>query len=366
MTIDRTSARATSPGRASEPPGLNRGRRNVLVALGVLAAAIVAWLCTYTRTGEDDPRVAAPTLLTPRPETLREFAGLSVHGFWIPLLYAGTVAMMVGMVIAFVRHKQRTGRHHAGLLIFVALYPQVLADPIYNWAAFAVYDPELWHWPVNWPIMDIAPTVEPVWITLGAYQIYFLAPAMAFRWVFVRYVAPRAPMGSYIQRHPKLSLFGFAFGLGLAADFFGEVWALHVGVWTYTQIAGPALSLGGVHLPMFEVMWIGLLIGAVAVLLHRDDNGQSTSARVAKSLKMGRLGEFGATAVIVTVLLALYGGFLSGLRLTGLADYLVTPWPYPSTKVYDPEGRLEKAGVPGPYFGGVWCIDRSGSCNANR
>ncbi|MGQ0465923.1 MAG: hypothetical protein ACT4QG_11445 [Sporichthyaceae bacterium] len=32
----------------------------------------------------------------------------------------------------------------------------------------------------------------------------------------------------------------------------------------------------------------------------------------------------------------------------------LAPWIYENTKVYDPKGDYQRAGVPGPYFRGLW------------
>ena len=32
----------------------------------------------------------------------------------------------------------------------------------------------------------------------------------------------------------------------------------------------------------------------------------------------------------------------------------LAPWIYENTKVYDPKGDYAEAGVPGPYFRGIW------------
>ena len=35
-----------------------------------------------------------------------------------------------------------------------------------NWAPYAVYNPQLWHWPEDWPLVSLSPTVEP-FIVIG-------------------------------------------------------------------------------------------------------------------------------------------------------------------------------------------------------
>ena len=50
----------------------------------------------------------------------------------------------------------------------------VWQDPIMNWAPYAVYNPQLWHWPETWPLVSLSPTVEP-FIVIG-YVMFYLAP----------------------------------------------------------------------------------------------------------------------------------------------------------------------------------------------
>jgi len=74
-------------------------------------------------------------------------------------------------------------------------------------------------------------------------------------------------------------------------------------------------------------------------------------------LRSLRLGEFGTTFVLVTAALAIYGSFFIGASIAGLATNVVYDhWPYPAIKTFDPEGRLREAGIPGPYYGGTFCI----------
>ena len=38
------------------------------------------------------------------------------------------------------------------------------------------------------------------------------------------------------------------------------------------------------------------------------------------------------------------------MRVSGLAEPAYDKYPYPSVKVYDPYGDLERAGKPGPFY----------------
>ena len=55
----------------------------------------------------------------------------------------------------------------------------VWQDPIMNWAPYAVYNPQLWHWPEDWPLVNLSPTVEP-FVVIG-YAIVLLRPLLPGR-----------------------------------------------------------------------------------------------------------------------------------------------------------------------------------------
>jgi hypothetical protein len=59
-----------------------------------------------------------------------------------------------------------------------------------------------------------------------------------------------------------------------------------------------------------------------------------------------------ATAGLVVVNLAfmIYGvAYTAVIRSSGAATSVVCPWPYPSAKIYDPQGFYEQSGQPGLY-----------------
>ena len=45
-----------------------------------------------------------------------------------------------------------------------------------NWAPYAVYNPQLWHWPETWPLVSLSPTVEP-FIVIG-YATFYIGPVL--------------------------------------------------------------------------------------------------------------------------------------------------------------------------------------------
>ena len=65
----------------------------------------------------------------------------------------------------------------------------VWQDPIMNWAPYAVYNPQLWHWPETWPLVSLSPTVEP-FIVIG-YATFYMAPFFPAVWILRRLQARR-------------------------------------------------------------------------------------------------------------------------------------------------------------------------------
>ncbi len=341
----------------SHPGAPDRTRRRVWIAVGLIAAALCAWLLTYAETGVDEVRVANPD--PPNPVPALEWAGQNVTDFWVPVFYGVTFAVMALMGWIFWRHWRQTGRAHAGWPIFVALGAiGFILDPILNWAMYAAYHPDLLHWPVNWSLMNVAPTVEPLWIVMGAYQVFFLGPAMLAYALYRRFMEHPAREGSWVRRHPGWSLFAFATVFGFGMDILMEQWMLNMGIYKYTQIAGPAMTWGHGHLQLYEIIWIGALIGFYAVLLQRDDSGRTALQRLSLGpLRPLRLGQWGTAFLVVAVSLAMYGAFWTLLRETGQATNIAGgDYPYRAVKTYDPDGRMQAAGQPGPYFAGTWCL----------
>ena len=59
-----------------------------------------------------------------------------------------------------------------------------------NWAPYAVYNPQLWHWPGDWPLVSLSPTVEP-FIVIG-YATFYMAPFFPAIWILRRLQARAA------------------------------------------------------------------------------------------------------------------------------------------------------------------------------
>ena len=95
------------------------------------------------------------------------------------------------------------------------------------------------------------------------------------------------------------------------------------------------------------------------VLLYRDDTGRTVAEKLAHRVRAFRgypaLGSFLVMFVILNACyFFLYGGGFAIIRASGAATSVACPYPYPTTKVYDPQSFYEKAGQPGPYSAGIW------------
>jgi Spirocyclase AveC-like len=104
---------------------------------------------------------------------------------------------------------------------------------VLNWAAYAVFNPQLWHWPEDWPLASLSPTVEPFLVI--AYVMFFLGPYFPAIWI-LRRIQARRPGGSFVWRHPVISLAGLIFVFGFALDAFIEIVLVRTGVYIYSQV----------------------------------------------------------------------------------------------------------------------------------
>src|SRR3546814_10815835 len=73
----------------------------------------------------------------------------------------------------------------------------VWQDPIMNWAPYAVYNPQLAHFPEDWWLINRSPTVEP-FIVIGYALFYFgpYFPAVAL----LRRLQAKRPMNAFVWR----------------------------------------------------------------------------------------------------------------------------------------------------------------------
>jgi hypothetical protein len=258
-------------------------------------------------------------------------------------------------------------RRHPGhpiLLMVLATTILVWQDPIMNWAPYAVYNPQLWHFPVNWPLVSLSPTVEP-FVVIG-YATFYLGPFFPAIWA-LRRIQARRPPTSFAWRHPLISLAALIVVIGFVMDAILEGGLVHTGMYVYSQVI-PFGSIFAGKFYQFPLIWESCIVLLVmipaGVLLYRDDTGRTQAEKLAQSVRIFRgrpaLGTFLVMFVIINVAYFGYGASFAIIKASGAATSLACPWPYPEAKVYDPQGMFAKSGQPGPYSAGIWSRWESG------
>jgi hypothetical protein len=347
MSTEQTFPAAARPAAAP--------KRSLLTALWfVVVVALLGAIAYHARMGAVSPRIASPEVTgVPRPvEFLFGWSG------WLALHQIGTVVMMSILVAACVRAWRRQPGHPYVLMV-LASTAIVWQDPIMNWAPYAVYNPQLWHFPEDWPLVRLSPTVEP-FIVIGYSTFYFLAPFFASRWILRRFQA-RASADSFVWRRPLISLALLLFVVGFVIDACLEIFLVHTGLYIYSQVMPWGSVFAGTTF-QFPLIWESALVTVVmipaGVLGHRDDTGRTQAERLAQRLRWfptrPALATFLVMAGILNVAYFIYGAGFGVIRASKHATAVACPWPFPEAKVYDPQGFYQREGHPGPYFEGHW------------
>jgi hypothetical protein len=319
------------------------------VVSGVLITAVLY----NTRRGAVADRIANRAVVgAPRPVKF-----LFGKSDWIVMHEVGLALTAVTVVAAVVLYWQRYPKHPVLLMLFAAT-GIVWQDPIMNWAPYAVYNPQLTHWPETWPLVSLAPTVEP-FIVVG-YLTFYVGPYFPAIWIVRRIQARRSP-DTFVWRHPLVTLGLLIFVIGFIYDAFLEIFCIRTGLYIYSQVM-PFGSLWAGKWYQFPLLWESSLVTLVmipaGVLLYRDDTGRTQAEKLAQRIRVftrrPALGTFVVMFAILNVAYFAYGAGYVIIRDTKAATSVACPWPYPEAKIYDPNGFYAKAGQPGPYFAGNW------------
>jgi len=351
-TSDRSDAadtRLTAP----EPPGGTARRTWRTVAVVAVALVILAVIAYNASRGADAARIANP-VAQGAPSPVRYLFGWTR---WLGLLQIGTVLAMLQLIAVVVFFWRRYPAHPI-LLMVIAATAIVWQDPIMNWAPYAVYNPQLWHWPVNWPLVSLSPTVEP-FVVIG-YATFYVGPFFPAIWV-LRKIQARRPPGSFAWRHPLISLGVLIYVIGFVYDAIMEILCIRCGLYIYAQVIPFGSVFTGTPF-QFPLLWESSLVTLVmipaGVLLYRDDTGRTQAEKLAHRVRAFRgrpaLGTFVVVFAILNVAYFAYGAGFVIIKDTKAATSVACPWPYPEAKAYDPQGFYEKAGQPGPYSAGIW------------
>jgi hypothetical protein len=343
----------TTPSSAPLAGPLKRPMWN---ALWLIILVVVGVVAHYARTGAVSDRIRNPDVSgAPRP--VRYLLGLSSQT-WLTINQVGLVIAMVIVIAGFVLAWRRWPRHPV-LLMAIVTTLIVWQDPIMNWAPYAVYNPQLWHWPEDWPLVSLSPTVEP-FIVIG-YVTFYLTPYFPAIWI-LRRIQARRPVDSFVWRHPLISLAALILVVGFIFDAFLEISMIRTGLYIYSQVIPFGSIFAGTPF-QFPLIWESLSVTYVmipaGVLLYRDDTGRTVAEKLAQRARIfvGRptLGMFVVMLVILNfAYLFAYGGWFTVIKWSRTATSVACPWPYPEAKVYDPQGFYERNGQPGPYSVGIW------------
>jgi len=322
-------------------------------AWSLLGLALIALIGYYSRSGAVSPRIANPEVSgVPRPvEFLFGFDGwIQFHQFFT------VVAMLILVAACIAAWRRQPG--HPYVLMAIASTAIVWQDPIMNWAPYAVYNPDLQHWPEDWPLIMLSPTVEP-FVVIG-YALFYFGPYFPAVAILRRLQAKRA-MDAFVWRHPLWSLAGLILVIGFVMDMMLEVSLVRTGMYIYSQAIPFGTMFAGTTF-QFPLIWESTFVTFVmipaGILVYRDDTGRTVAEKLAQRLRLlqGRpvLASFLVMFGFLNVAYFMYGGAFAAIRASGLATSVACPWPYPEAKVYDPQGYYESEGQPGPYFEGYW------------
>lgn len=322
----------------------------VSVIVGVFLLTLIA---INARSGAVSPRIRNPQVQgAPRP-----VEPLFGYQHWLVVFQIWAIVFVVIMVPVYVWAWRKYGPHPI-LLMGLVVTMLIWQDPIMNWAPYAVYDPRLWHFPEDWPLVSLSPTVEP-FVVIGYANLYF-GPYFAAIWI-LRKIQARRPVDSFVWRHPLISLALIILAIGIPFDGLIEGSMVRTGFYIYSQVI-PFGSIFVGQTYQFPFIWETVLVNLVmvpaGVLLYRDDTGRTVAEKLAQRVHIfpskPALGMFVVMFAILNVTYLAYGAGYAIIRTSRLATSVACPWPYPEAKVYDPQGFYEQNGQPGPYSVGIW------------
>ena len=236
-----------------------------------------------------------------------------------------------------------------------------------NWAPYAVYNPQLWHWPETWPLVSLSPTVEP-FIVIG-YATFYMAP------FFPAVLAAPAPAGPPAGRVLRLA--------APAAQPVGADPRHRVRVRRHARdlprphAAVHLLAGDPVRAPsppgesyQFPLIWESVLVSTVmipaGVLLYRDDTGRTQAEKLAQKVRAFRgrpaLGTFARDVRHHQrrLLLPLRRRVRAHRRSRGRRRRSPARGRSPRPRSTTRRRFYEEAGQPGPYFPGIWSGWQSG------
>ncbi len=355
MSTDQVDVRKDeAPARRSPWPYIWTGV--ALVLLGLIAY--------HARIGAVSPRIRNPEVPPgPAPRPVEPLFG---YDHWVTVLQIFTVITVLLLVAVFVWGARRNPRSP---ILWMGIITTLIVwqDPIMNWSPFAVYNPDLWHWPEDWPLVSLSPTVEP-FLVIG-YVMFYFGPYFPAVWI-LRKLQARKPVESFVWRHPLITLGGLILVIGFLFDAMLEISLVRTGMYINSQV----IPFGSIFVGQpwqFPLIWESLMVTFVmipaGILVYRDDTGRCVAEKLAQRARIfpsrPAVGMVAVMFVVLNLAYFAYGFGFQLIKISGAATSVACPWPYPEAKVYDPQGYYEANGQPGPYSVGIWSTWMSGQPN---
>src|SRR3954469_4814497 len=245
----------TSPSTESPAGGPKKGSWKAAAWI-VVAVVLLALIAVNARMGAVSPRIRNPEV-TGAPRPVEPLFG---YDHWLGLFQIFTIITMCIIITVYVVAWRRHGAHPV-LLMGIVTTLIVWQDPIMNWSPFAVYNPQLWHWPEDWPLVSLSPTVEP-FLVIG-YIMFYLGPYFPAIWI-LRKLQARRPVDSFVWRHPLICLAALILPLGILIDAMLEMTLVRTGFYIYSQVIPFGSAFVGEPY-QFPLIWESLLVTIVMI-----------------------------------------------------------------------------------------------------
>ena len=317
----------------------------------IVAALAIFFLVTAEKHGPASPENANPAGVG-KPPPVKPLLYPFDWVVWGQILGA---LLAVAIFVASVRAWRRRPGHPVVLMV-LASSTLIWWDPINNWAIGLVYNPNLWHFPRDWPWLNISPVIEP--LTSFVYAPYVLFPYF-LAMPLLRAIQRRTDSTSFVGRHPLISIGLLTFVFGVIWDAAQEILLTRAQFLTYSHV----IKFGSVDVgknSQFPFLMASLLITVImipaSILLYRDDTGMSQAERLSRRLRLHahhpRLATFLLMTIVLNVAMMSFSSVFWLVRLTGAASEVACPWPYPAAKIWDPQGFYQSQGASGPFSAG--------------
>jgi len=299
--------------------------RTRLIGAALFVASVVFVLVNAKHDGPD----ADDTVVTPLWSNIDFVMGGQIAG----------VIIFFGSVLACSWAWQRYPRHPF-LLMVIAANTLAWFDPINNWAIGLVYNPRMWHVPDGVPWLSVSPVIEP--LTSIIYAPYVMLPLL-IAGPLMRRLQKNRPKDAYVWRHPLISLALITFVIGFTWDAAQEMLLVRTQFLTYTHVTefGSIWVGKNYQYPLLQASaLITMPMIAAAVMLYRDEDGRTQAEKLASRFKLYTTRPATATFVVMAVILNIcfitFSASFWLVRVTGAADQVACPWPYPSAAPWDP------------------------------